>query len=80
LIDAVIDLHQEIKKGNQRLENIEGRLRRLASIEDQLKKNNLAIGELRLSVMRLADRDKAIKDYDRRLRKVETTLDRRGTR
>ena len=80
MIDAVIDLHQEIKKGNQRLENIEGRLRRLASIEDQLKKNNLAIGELRLSVMRLADRDKAIKDYDRRLRKVETTLDRRGTR
>ena len=70
LVNAIIDLHQELslfrKQSNERQEKM----------EDRLILINKAIGELRLSVMRLAEQGGRINEHDKRLRKVETTLAR----
>lgn len=89
LVNAVIDLHQEItgmrvdmnKKFDiltDRVEKVEeGILKveeRIVKVEGQMIIVNKAIGELRLSVMKLAEQTRKFSDHDRRLRKVETTL------
>ena len=66
--DSVID---ELKESNQRLQSVNQRLER---VERQLITNNKGVGELRLSVMKLADRDKAVTEHDKRIRKIETVL------
>ncbi len=68
LVNAIIDMHQELalfrKESNERLGKVENRLVLI----------NKAIGELRLSNMKLAQQMTKFSDYDKRLRKVETVL------
>lgn len=78
MLDVPAEIH-EMRKGvnitNDRLEKLENTASsRLEKLEKQMMLNNKAIGELRLSVMRLAERDSLFKDYDRRIRKVEMAL------
>ena len=61
----------KLKESNQRLQSVNQRLER---VERQLIANNKGVGELRLSVMKLADRDKAVTEHDKRIRKIETVL------
>lgn len=56
---------------NSRLLNVENKIEKL---EDQQVKTNLAIGELRLSVMRLAERLEIIADHEKRIDKLEHTV------
>ncbi len=72
--DVLAEIHEMrkgIDKSNNRLEKVEKGVEKL---EKQMMLNNKAIGELRLSVMRLADRDRMFMDYDRRIRKIESSL------
>lgn len=66
------------KDNNERLERLEKQMIRsndwLDKVERQLVMNNKGVSELRLSVMKLAERDKTIVDHDRRIRKIETVL------
>ncbi len=48
--------------------------KRLDRLEDQMAKNNLAVGELRLSVMRLGDKIEEMGELDKRLRIVENIV------
>lgn len=48
--------------------------KRLARLEDHQIKTNLAIGELRLSVMRLADEIKVVHDLEHRVSAIEVQL------
>ena len=48
--------------------------KRLDKLEMQQAKTNLAIGELRLSVMKLADRLEIIADHENRIDKLEHTV------
>lgn len=66
--DAIID---ELKGANKRLEHVDVRL---GNVEKQLVLNNKGIGELRLSVMKLAERDKLVNEQNKRLRKIEMVL------
>ena len=47
---------------------------RLEKLEEQQAKTNLAIGELRLSVMKLAERLEIITDHEKRIDKLEHTV------
>ena len=47
---------------------------RLEKLEEQQAKTNLAIGELRLSVMKLAERLEIITDHEKRIAKLEHTV------
>ncbi len=82
LVNAIIDLHEELvkmrKDNNERLERLEKQMiqsnERLDKVERQLIMNNKGVSELRLSVMKLAERDSTIVDYGRRLRKLESIV------
>jgi len=67
MLDVLAEIH-EMRKGinitNDRLEKL----------DKQMMLNNKAIGELRLSVMKLAERDSQFREYERRITKVERTL------
>jgi len=65
LIEIMADLLAEVHQ--MRLENNE----RLERLESQTAKNNLAIGELRLSVMKLAEKIEDIYHLDQRVRVLE---------
>ncbi len=78
MLDVLAEIH-EMRKGinitNDRLEKLENTTSsRLEKLEKQLMLNNKAVGELRLSVMKLAERDSQFKEYERRITKVERTL------
>jgi uncharacterized coiled-coil protein SlyX len=47
---------------------------RLEKLEDQQAKTNIAIGELRLSVMKLAERLEIIADHEKRIDRLEHTV------
>ena len=61
LLAEVHEMRLGIDKSNLRLE----------SVEKQLIMNNKATSELRLSMMKLADRDVVINDHDKRIKKLE---------
>lgn len=61
LLAEVHEMRLGIDKSNLRLE----------SVEKQLIMNNRATSELRLSMMKLADRDVVINDHDKRIKKLE---------
>jgi len=65
LIKIMADLLAEVHQ--MRLENNE----RLERLESQTAKNNLAIGELRLSVMKLAEKIEDIYHLNQRVRVLE---------
>ncbi len=85
LVNAIIDLHEEPvkmrKDNNERLERLEIQMKesneRLEKVERQLIMNNKGVSELRLSVMKLAERDETIHDHGRRLRKLESVVYRK---
>ncbi len=68
IIELLSDMLVEQKKTNERLEKVELGIIRL---DEQQAKTNLAIGELRLSVMKLADRLEIIDDHEKRIDKLE---------
>jgi septal ring factor EnvC (AmiA/AmiB activator) len=61
-------MRKEQEQTNQRLENL----------EKQMVKNNLGIGELRVSVMRLADEIEKIVLLDQRVSKLEDAVFRKS--
>lgn len=62
------DLNARFGETNQQLTSVNGRLEKL---EQQQMKTNLALGELRLSVMRPGDREHIVDDLVARVSKVE---------
>ena len=56
---------------NERLDRANERLSRL---ETQMSKNTAAVGELRLSVMRLSERIEEIHELDKRVRVLENIV------
>ncbi len=82
LVNPIIDLHEELKKmrkeNNERLERLEKQMvhsnDKLEKVERQLIMNNKSTSELRLSFMKLAERDSTMTDYGRRIRKLESIL------
>ena len=75
LIEIMADLLAEVREmrhdNNQRLDLANERLNRL---ENQTTRNNAAIGELRLSVMRLADKIEEIYHLDQRVKVLESIV------
>ena len=68
-------MRKEQEKTNVRLESLESKV---GNMEGQLAKNNLAIGELRISVMRLADEIEKIVLLDQRVTKLENAVFRKS--
>ena len=64
MADLLAEVHEFRLDSNKRLERL----------EDQMAKNNLGIGELRLSVMTLADKMESMAEFDKRLRVVESIV------
>ena len=71
MAELLAEVHQMRVDNNERLDKTNERLDRL---ETQTAKNNAAIGELRLSVMRLADRIEEIYHLDQRVRVLENIV------
>ena len=64
-------LNQRLDTTNQRLDGSNERLERL---EGQMSKNNAAVGELRLSVMKLSEKIEEIFHLDQRVRVLENIV------
>ncbi len=71
MADLLAEVHQMRVDNNERLDKTNERLDRL---ETQTAKNNAAIGELRISVMRLADKIEEIYHLDQRVRVLENIV------
>ena len=71
MAELLAEVHQMRVDNNERLDKTNERLDRL---EIQTAKNNLAIGELRVSVMRLADKIEEIYHLDQRVRVLENIV------
>ena len=75
LIEIMADLLDEMrhmrKDTNERLDTANNRLDRL---ETQMSKNTAAVGELRLSVMKLSDKIEEIHELDKRVRVLENIV------
>ncbi len=71
LVDVMLDVLAEIHEMRKGINITNDRLEKL---DKQMMLNNKAIGELRLSVMKLAERDSQFREYERRITKVERTL------
>ncbi len=82
LVEIMSEMLHEQKITNERLENVENQQKitnqRLENVENKLEKvevqqikTNAGIGELRLSVMRLADEIKIVHDHDNRINLLE---------
>ncbi len=75
IVELLADLLIEQK--NVRKELIESRKEnniRLEKLEKQQVKTNLAIGELRLSVMKLAEKFEIVSQHDKRITRLEDTV------
>ena len=62
------ETNKRLDETNKRLDNVESRV---GNVEEQLSKTNMAIGELRLSVMRLADQIEIVHDHEKRIGLLE---------
>ena len=62
------EMKDELKGINKRLDRVEHGVDKL---EGQMAKNNLAIGELRLSVMRLAENNELVLHHETRIDALE---------
>ena len=71
MAELLAEVHQMRVDNNERLDKTNERLDRL---ETQTAKNNAAIGELRISVMRLADKIEEIYHLDQRVRVLENIV------
>lgn len=68
MAELLAEVHQMRVDNNERLDKTNDRLDHL---EGQMAKNTAAVGELRLSVMRLAERIEEIHELDKRVRVLE---------
>lgn len=75
LIEIMAEMLDEQKGMRKEQEKTNLRLDRL---EDQMQKNNLAIGELHLSVIRLSDEIEKIVLLDQRVTKLEDAVFRKS--
>jgi chromosome segregation ATPase len=70
--------NERIDTTNDRLDTTNDRLEvvieRLDSLEKHQAKANLGISEIRLSVMKLGERDKIVSDHEKRIRKIESKM------
>jgi len=71
IIELLAEMLHEQKIANQQLLNMDNRLEKL---ENQQIKTNAAIGELRLSVMRLADQIEIVFQHERRIDALEKVV------
>ena len=71
MAELLAEVHQMRVDNNERLDKTNERLDRL---ETQTAKNNAAVGELRISVMRLADKIEEIYHLDQRVRVLENIV------
>jgi hypothetical protein len=82
LIELMAEMLHEQRQTNVRLESMDNRMestnKRLESLEKQQANTNLAIGELRVSVMRLADEIEKIVLLDQRVSKLEDVVFRKS--
>ncbi|MBM2816539.1 MAG: hypothetical protein HW421_3301 [Ignavibacteria bacterium] len=71
IIELLTDmlLEQRNMLNEQRITNS-----RLEKLEEQQAKTNVAIGELRLSVMRLADKFEIVSEHEKRINKLEDAV------
>ena len=76
MAEVLAEVHQFRLDSNARMDRMDGRLERL---EEHQVKTNLALGELRLSVMTLAERIEGIAELDKRLRVVENIVLRQAS-
>ncbi len=85
IVELLSEMLIEQKQTNKRLANLEShsentnlRLEKLESgmekMEKQQAKTNLAIGELRLSVMQLAEKFEIVSQHDKRITRLEDTV------
>ncbi|MBC7449275.1 MAG: hypothetical protein H7330_14580 [Hymenobacteraceae bacterium] len=78
MAELLTEVHQMRLDSNERMDRMDGRLEgldnRLERLEDQQIKTNLALGELRLSVIRLGDKVEQIADLDKRMRIIENIV------
>jgi hypothetical protein len=75
LIELMAEMLHEQKQTNGELSSMN---KRLESVEKQQANTNLAIGELRVSVMRLADEIEKIVLLDQRVSKLEEVVFRKS--
>jgi hypothetical protein len=82
LIELMAEMLHEQRQTNVMLESKDNRMesmnKRLESVEKQQANTNLAIGELRVSVMRLADEIEKIVLLDQRVSKLEEVVFRKS--
>ena len=82
LIELMAEMLHEQRQTNMRLESVDNRMvsmnKRLESVEKQQANTNLAIGELRVSVMRLVDEIEKIVLLDQRVGKLEDVVFRKS--
>ncbi len=71
MADLLAEVHLMRQDSNERLDRANERLSRL---ETQMGKNTAAVGELRLSVMRLSERIEEIHELDKRVRVLENIV------
>ena len=71
MVDLLAEVHQMRTDNNDRLDKTNDRLDRL---ETQMSKNTAAVGELRLSVMKLSDKIEEIHELDKRVRVLENIV------
>jgi hypothetical protein len=71
IVELLADMIQEQKITNQRLIKLETGMEKL---EKQQAKTNIAIGELRLSVMKLADKFETVSQHDKRITRLEDSV------
>jgi hypothetical protein len=71
IVELLTDMLLEQRTTNEKLETLTGRVEKL---EKQQAKTNLAIGELRLSFIKLADKIETISKFDQRILRLEDAV------
>ena len=85
IVELLSDMLLEQKKTNERLGHVDGRLgnlevkfdgldKRLENVEKHQAKTNLAIGELRLSIMKFAEKINHQQQLEKRVIKLEKAV------
>ncbi len=80
LVELMADLLHELRGLRNDMAGSQERTdERLDKIVDQQSKTNLAIGELRQSVMKLSDQFEKFTNFEERIRKLEQTVFRQAS-
>lgn len=71
IVDLLADMLWEMKAFREELKEMK---QEIIGLKEQQAKTNLAIGELRLSVMRLAEDSIFVRDHERRINLLEQKI------